>query len=72
MRRLWRLIDHLVDGWLRTCEHRGEHVAADILEGNGGVVRVLYCRRCGAVRPSYAPEWRRPQPTWYPREGGER
>jgi hypothetical protein len=59
-----RLIDRLVDYWLRSCSHDGSHVAADILEG-GGTVEVKYCRRCGAVRPSYSLEWRRPQPLWF-------
>jgi hypothetical protein len=60
-----RLIDRFVDWWLRRCVHDGSHVAADILEGDGGI-QVKYCRRCGAVRRGGSPEWRRPRPLWYP------
>ena len=59
-----KLIDHIVEWWLNRCPHDGSHVAADILEGCGDV-EVKYCRRCGAVRPSYSNEWRRPRPLWF-------
>jgi hypothetical protein len=59
-----KLLDRLIDWWLRRCLHDGAHVAADILEG-GGNFAVKYCRRCGAVRPDYAVEWRRPRPLWF-------
>jgi hypothetical protein len=62
---LSKLIDRLVDRWLRACPHDDGHVAADILEG-GGKEAVKYCRRCGAVRPEYTSEWRRPRPLWFP------
>jgi hypothetical protein len=60
-----KIIDWLVDRWLRACPHDGSHVAADILEG-GSDVEVKYCRRCGAVRPENSSEWRRPRPLWFP------
>lgn len=60
-----KLIDWLVDRWMQRCAHRGEHVAADILEGGEKGVEVKYCRRCGAVRPSFSREWRRPRPLWF-------
>jgi hypothetical protein len=59
-----RPLDWLVDVWLRHCRHDPSHVAADILEGSA-IVEVKYCRRCGAVRPSYSREWRRPRPLWF-------
>jgi len=62
---LSKFIDSLIDRWLRACPHDGNDVAADILEG-GGAVAVKYCRRCGAVRPEYSSEWRRPRPLWFP------
>jgi hypothetical protein len=60
-----KIIDLLVDLWIRRCRHDSRHVAADILEGSANV-EVKYCRRCGAVRPSYSREFRRPQPLWFP------
>ncbi len=63
-----KLIDWFVDRWMSRCKHNGEHVAFDILEGSGGNIDVGYCRRCGAVRPSYSKEWRRPRPLWFPDE----
>jgi hypothetical protein len=60
-----KVIDYFVDWWLRHCPHDGQNVAADLLEGSGGVA-VKYCRRCGAVRPEYSSEWRRPRPLWFP------
>lgn len=45
----------------KRCDHPGNMVAADVLEG-GYSVGVAYCRRCGAVKPSYAKEWRVPIP----------
>ena len=65
------ILDHLIDWWIRRCPHDGGHVAADILEG-GGSVEVKYCRRCGAVRPEYSSEWRRPRPAVVSNERGGR
>jgi NMD protein affecting ribosome stability and mRNA decay len=58
------IIDRVIEWWLKRCHHADHHVAADILEG-GSDVEVKYCRRCGAVRPSYTSEWRRPRPLWF-------
>lgn len=60
-----KIIERIVDWWMRRCPHYGYYVAADILEGGGSGVEVKYCRRCGAVRTSYSKEWRRPRPLWY-------
>lgn len=60
-----KIIDWLVDRWMQLCPHDGAHVAADILEGSSKDFEVKYCRRCGAVRPSYSSEWRRPRPLWF-------
>ena len=60
-----RLIDRIINRWIRSCPHDSNNVAADILEGCGDI-KVKYCRRCGAVRPEYASEWRRPRPLWFP------
>ena len=60
-----QIVDWLIDRWMQRCPHDGAHVAADILEGDGNGVEVKYCRRCGAVRPSYSSEWRRPRPLWF-------
>lgn len=58
----------------RRCNHPGDMVAVDILEGCHDEVAVKYCRRCGAVNPdwkkSYSnrsfpklePSWRLPDP----------
>lgn len=63
------LTDWLVDRWMRRCQHSDNHVMADLLEGCADPYgnlhagrHVRYCRRCGAVRPSFAAEWRSPQP----------
>lgn len=56
----------------RRCQHPGEMVAVDILEGDGNFA-IAYCRRCGAVHPTLAAnpltpyglehrEWRLPSP----------
>lgn len=58
-----RLIDHIIEWWLKRCPHDGSHVAADILEGTAEQ-QVKYCRRCGAVRIDRG-EWRRPRPLWH-------
>lgn len=58
------MIDWFVDWWLRKCPHDDSHINADILEG-GYDVAVKYCGRCGAVRPQYSSDWRRPRPLWF-------
>src|SRR5271166_1702649 len=66
MMKINKLIDKLVDIWLQSCAHEDVNIAADILEGGEGI-EVKYCRRCGAVRPAYHSEWRRPRPLWFPK-----
>jgi len=57
----------------RSCNHPGEMVAADILEGCADGIHVLYCRRCGSIKTDWTPGqnsefiqldhcWRRPDP----------
>lgn len=46
----------------KRCDHPGQMVAVDILEGGGRDVEVAYCRRCGAVKTNYSKEWRLPMP----------
>jgi len=60
-----RILDRLIDWWLRHCPHNSSWVAADVLEGTTDV-EIKYCRRCGAMRPSHSSEWRRPRPLWFP------
>lgn len=59
--------------WLqRRCDHPGNMVAADLLEGCADGIEVKYCRRCGAVKTDWFPSsskyahiehtWRRPDP----------
>jgi len=60
-----RIVDWFIDLWMRNCKHLDQNVAADILDGSCYKVEVKYCRRCGAVRPSYDKEWRRPRPLWF-------
>jgi len=73
-----RLLDHLIDWWMRRCPHDDQHVAADILEGGWDRGRVKYCRRCGSVQVAYdghpmnISEWRRPRPLWFPHGKGMR
>jgi hypothetical protein len=69
-----RIVDYLANRWIGSCPHEAAHVAADILEGGAEPINieVQYCRRCGAVRPSYTTEWRRPRPLWFPRGGREK
>jgi hypothetical protein len=47
--------DHLLAWLQRRCDHPGNMVAADILEGCVDSIQVKYCRRCGAVRTHWAP-----------------
>jgi hypothetical protein len=49
----------------KRCEHPGEMVAADVMEGGGEPYKVAHCRRCGAVqvRTDKGPwGWRNPMP----------
>ena len=74
MKRFVRWVeDHLFAFLQRRCEHPGEMVAADILEGCADDVAVKYCRRCGSIKTDWTPggparyitlehTWRRPDP----------
>lgn len=47
------------------CEHAGQMVAADVLEGCVSDLELKYCRRCGAIRPDWCgrrSDWRAPDP----------
>ena len=62
-----RLEDSLLTYLQNRCAHPSEMVAADILEGGADGIAVKYCRRCGAVKPTYeasmgVQEWRLPMP----------
>ena len=58
----------------RRCEHPGDMVAADVLEGCVDHLQVKYCRRCGSIKTDWSPYdpahrfialehfWRRPDP----------
>lgn len=56
----------------RRCDHPGNMVAVDILEGCADGIEVAYCRRCGSVKTDWKPgnspfaqiehTWRRPDP----------
>lgn len=39
----------------KRCEHPGNMVAVDILEGCSPGLEVAYCRRCGAVKIDWKP-----------------
>lgn len=66
--------DQLLALLQRRCEHPGNMVAVDILEGCAAGLEVKYCRRCGSVKTDWAPmpgnspysslehTWRRPDP----------
>lgn len=74
-RIFWRIASALMHWCVRRCTHRGEHVLADLLEGDGRNLAVAYCRRCGAVslRTNVLEgAFRLPEPTQYPQHGGER
>lgn len=68
-----------IEDWLlallqRRCEHPGNMVAADVLEGYVDHLHVKYCRRCGSIKTDWSPHdpahrfisldhfWRRPDP----------
>jgi hypothetical protein len=58
----------------KRCEHPGNMVAADVLEGCVDGIQVKYCRRCGAIKTDWNPHdeshrfitlehfWRSPDP----------
>jgi hypothetical protein len=68
--------DQLLARIQKRCEHPGNMVAADILEGNQIGLEVKHCRRCGSVKIEWKPlfegqsskfaslehTWRRPDP----------
>lgn len=65
--------DQVLAFFQKRCEHPGQMVAADILEGSVDDIEIKYCRRCGAVKTNWKPTgksrfttlehtWRRPDP----------
>lgn len=69
-----RFEDSLLTYLQKRCAHPDIMVAADILEGDADGVAVKYCRRCGAVKPTYeaskgVTDWRLPMPHLY--RGGQ-
>lgn len=55
----------LLADYQKDCTHPGEHVTADILEGDSPTIEVQWCRLCGAVRQRHGKEpilteWRVP------------
>lgn len=56
----------------KRCDHPGQMISVDILEGSGGGWKISYCNRCGAVQPNFTlvaadsvireSAWRRPNP----------
>ncbi len=55
------VIDQILRAIQQRCEHPGNMVAADLLEGDGRTFTVSYCRRCGAIRLDHQ-SWRLPDP----------
>lgn len=69
-----------IEDWIlaiiqKRCDHPGNMVAVDILEGGAPGIEVSYCNRCGAVKTDWDPHsrennrfitlphwWRRPDP----------
>lgn len=75
MKNLIRLLEDYVLAFIqKRCDHPGEMVAVDILEGCADNLEVKYCRRCGSVKTDWNPHdpkhqfisidhfWRRPDP----------
>lgn len=64
------LADQILAAIQRRCEHPGQMVAVDILEGCSMDIELMYCNRCGAARIGWKrpdgtirfAEWRRPLP----------
>lgn len=68
------LEDTLLAALQRRCDHPGNMVAFDLLEGCADGVQVKYCRRCGSAQTLWQPNagggrfialdhcWRRPDP----------
>jgi hypothetical protein len=67
-----RLIDYLVEWWLKQCPHDDRHAVADFLQADALPLQLQWCRRCGAARVVYEgqdtskKEWDRPRPIWFP------
>ena len=67
MKRLIRYLEDCLLMFLQgRCNHPGEMVAVDVLDGASHNYAVKDCRRCGAVKVDYLiggePEWRLPNP----------
>lgn len=50
------LEDQILAFLQRRCDHPGNMVAVDILEGCGPGIEVKHCRRCGAVKIIWTPK----------------
>jgi len=70
-----RYLEGLILAFLqKRCQHPGEMVAADIMEGCVDGIEIKYCRRCGSIKTDWDPNhtkhqfitlehwWRRPDP----------
>ena len=69
-----RIEDWLLRMLQRRCEHPGDMLKADILDGCVDHLQVTYCRRCGSIKTDWSPHdpanrfialdhcWRRPDP----------
>lgn len=67
------LADQILAALQRRCDHPGEFVAVDLLEGCSSDTEIAYCRRCGAVNVGYKrvdgtltkAGWRLPDPNMW-------
>ncbi len=73
--RIVRYVEDCLLSFLQgRCDHPGEMVAADLLDGCADGIQVKYCRRCGSIKTDWSPSepthryislehfWRRPDP----------
>ena len=74
MKILHWIKDKVLAALQQNCQHPGEFVAVDVLEGTVEGIQVQYCRRCGAIKTDWGPTtgankfvaldhtWRSPDP----------
>lgn len=55
MKLLRWISDQILSFLQRKCDHPGNMVAADILEGSVEGIAVKYCRRCGSIKTDWEP-----------------